>query len=224
MSLALYISEVLNPSRALVFSAENPVPINAPELTFSDGDAANIYLVDGSGGYSAASGATGSTVTVSIGLLNAALWTNANWTLVQTPNGWAGELNPSGDALFALFQGRSQMTLTLQVKITDAQGKSRTYLTVPVTIIQSMAPAGVISSIRDGEMAITNGSDSVTVTGLALASVPRRVLVNIQKPDGGSNIFGTVLESSITTDGFTVDLSGAADMDGYKLEYQLTFG
>jgi hypothetical protein len=222
--LALYISEALNQTNALVFSAANPVPIAFPQLTFSDVLSAAIYIVDGSGGYSAASGAVGSTVTVSIGLLDDAEWSNSNWTISADPAGWTGLLSPDGDDLFDLFHGRSSMIVTIQVKVVDTQGNSRTYLTMPVTIIQSMAPAGTIESIKDGEYAIDNGAETVTVTGLGLQAIPRRVLVNIQKPSGGYNIFGTVVKDTITADGFRVDLSGVTDSANYKLEYQLTFG
>ena len=221
----LYISEILGPQNSLVFSVETPSPISVPDLTFSDSIPAKIVIADGSGSVSAASGAVGSTVTVSIGQLNDAEWSNLNWTRDTTaPAGWTGAISPSGDDLFALFQGRSEMVLAFQVKVTDASGNPRTYLSMPVRVLASMAPAGTIASMRDGQFSIPNGVDSVDVTGLGLPAVPRRVLVNIQKPDGGGNIFATVLTSSVSTDGFNVDLSAATDMDGYTLEYQLIFG
>jgi len=223
--LSLYISEVLGSQSSLVSSAETPAPIPFPDQTYSDVVDAEIFIVDGSGGYSAASGASGSTVTVSIGELDIAVWSSSSWNIDSgPPAGWTGQLALQGNALLALFQGRDSIVLKVQVKITDASGDSRTYLSMPITILNSMAPSAAISSL-DGQFAIPSGVDSVDVTGLGLQAVPRRVLVSqILKPAGGLNIFGTVDKDSITTDGFTVDLSGQADMAGYILVYELIFG
>jgi hypothetical protein len=43
-----------------------------------------------------------------------------------------------------------------------------------------------------GTAAIAAGADSVTVTGLALPSVPAQVLVTVRKHTGGANLFATV--------------------------------
>lgn len=82
------------------------------------------------------------------------------------------------------------------------------------------AMTGYVQKQR-GTQAIASGADAVTVTGLALAAVPFQVLVSIRKPAGGLNLFATVRDGSITTDGFTVDLSGATDAATYKLDYLL---
>jgi hypothetical protein len=70
-----------------------------------------------------------------------------------------------------------------------------------------------------GTKALTSGADSVAVTGLALASVPAQVLVTVRKATGGLNLFATVRGDSITTGGFTVDLSAATDAATYSLDY-----
>lgn len=226
MALALYISEVLSPTNALVESAQTPSPIGFSDLNFSDVLSSQIFIVDGSGGYSAASGAVGSSITISIGELDIAVWSNSNWTIISgPPAGWSGQISPDGDSLYDLFQGRESMILKIQIKVVDAQGNSRTYLSMPVRILNSMAPAGTIASLKDGQFAIPNGVDSVTVSGLGLPAVPRRVLVtDILKPTGGLNIFGTVDAGSITADGFIVNLSGQTDSGSYVLNYLLIFG
>ena len=58
-----------------------------------------------------------------------------------------------------------------------------------------------------GTQAIASGADSVTVSGLGLPSVPAQVLVTVRKLTGGLNLFATVRGDSITTGGFTADLS-----------------
>ncbi len=72
---------------------------------------------------------------------------------------------------------------------------------------------------NSGTQAIASGTDSVTVSGLTLASTPGQVLVTVRKPTGGMNLFATVRDASITTAGFTVDLSGVTDASTYKLDY-----
>lgn len=140
---AFYISEVLNETQSLVASQTTPVPINFPPLTYADSLATNIFLVDGSGNIAADSGATGSTVTFSIGLISSgvALWSTSAWTQIQSPNGWSGSINPTGANLLSLFNGRSQMTLQAQIVISDSQGDTQTFLSMPFTMINSMAPA-----------------------------------------------------------------------------------
>jgi hypothetical protein len=70
-----------------------------------------------------------------------------------------------------------------------------------------------------GTQTIASGADSVTVSGLGLASVPGQVLVTVRKATGGLNLFATVRDDSITTDGFAADLSGVTDGSTYKLDY-----
>jgi len=77
---------------------------------------------------------------------------------------------------------------------------------------------GYVQKFR-GTQAIASGVDSVTVSGLGLATTPSQVLVTVRKLTGGLNLFATVRDDSITTGGFTVDLSAATDAATYKLDY-----
>src|ERR1700677_3294401 len=77
---------------------------------------------------------------------------------------------------------------------------------------------GYVQKYR-GTQAIAAAADSVAVTGLALPSVPAQVLVTVRKLTGGLNLFATVRDDSVTTGGFTVDLSAATDAATYKLDY-----
>jgi len=81
-----------------------------------------------------------------------------------------------------------------------------------------MGGSAFVAKLR-GTAAIGSGADSVTVSGLGLASVPAQVLVSVRKVTGGLNLFATVRGDSITTGGFTVDLSAATDAATYKLDY-----
>ena len=77
---------------------------------------------------------------------------------------------------------------------------------------------GYVQKFR-GTLALGSGVDSATVSGLGLPSVPGQVLVSIRKLTGGLNLFASVRDDSITTGGFTVDLSGVTDATTYKLDY-----
>jgi len=77
---------------------------------------------------------------------------------------------------------------------------------------------GYVQKYR-GTVAIGTGIDAVTVSGLGLPSVPAQVLVTVRKATGGLNLFATVRDDSLTTGGFTVDLSAATDTTTYKLDY-----
>jgi hypothetical protein len=78
--------------------------------------------------------------------------------------------------------------------------------------------AGYVQKIC-GTQAIASGADTVTVSGLGLASAPGQVLVTVRKLTGGLNLFATLRSDSITTDGFTADLSAATDAATYQLDY-----
>ena len=80
------------------------------------------------------------------------------------------------------------------------------------------ATSGYVQKIR-GTQAIASGADSVTVSGLGLPSTPAQVLVTVRKLTGGANLFATVRGDSITTGGFTTDLSGATDAATYHIDY-----
>jgi hypothetical protein len=77
---------------------------------------------------------------------------------------------------------------------------------------------GYVQKFR-GTLARGSGVDCAAVTGLGLASVPAQVLVTVRKVTGGLNLFATVRDDSITTGGFTVDLSAGTDAATYKLDY-----
>ncbi len=70
-----------------------------------------------------------------------------------------------------------------------------------------------------GTVALASGADNAAVSGLGLPSAPAQVLVTVRKVTGGLNLFATVRDDSITSGGFTVDLSAATDAGTYKLDY-----
>ena len=85
-------------------------------------------------------------------------------------------------------------------------------------LVGTGAGAGYVQK-NAGTKAIASGADSVAVTGLGLASAPAQVLVTVRKATGGSNLFAAVRGDSISTNGFTADLSAATDSGTYALDY-----
>lgn len=74
--------------------------------------------------------------------------------------------------------------------------------------------------IRRGKVSIADGARTVAVVfGTTLPSTPF-VTCNVMMPsDGGSTISATVIEDSVTNNGFTARLSGPVPNGNYKLSY-----
>lgn len=71
---------------------------------------------------------------------------------------------------------------------------------------------------KSGVVAIAAGALSVAVVfPSAFSAIPSSVIPELRKPNGGDNIFATVRRDSITTVGFTVDLSGPPSGGGHEL-------
>jgi hypothetical protein len=123
--------------------------------------------------------------------------------------------------LLASAEAQKISQLTPASTITD----SDLYITVQgganfsVTAAQIKNYVGVTSVT--GTQAIGNGVDFVTISGLGLTYTPSLVIVTMTKVTGGLNIFAIVRSDSVSTSGFTVDLSAATDAATYKLNYQL---
>ena len=81
----------------------------------------------------------------------------------------------------------------------------------------------ILSGLRVGVVSIASGVQTVTVTGLALLSVPTKIYVDVISPNstapGWLRITAHVRYDTVTVDGFTVSLSGVTDTTGYSLAY-----
>lgn len=336
MSLNLYLNEAKDPEKALAISAANPLESRMKELVFGETHATNIYIVDGVGTYSSASGAVSSTVKVGIGIpggrptegtftlsgeidddpfttaalnynataaqIQAALegvtgivpgdvevtgefpawqvefignlentaiqlmtgdgdllfpisdvnvsrvqaggggqnevqfinvktrtaWLNSSWSrFAGPPAGWAGALSPNGLGVFQMFGGRSSIQAVLEIRVTDASGNPRSYGYLPFKLLQTLIPPSSLTTPAEnttqGQAAIASGTDIVTVTGLALSLTPSAIIFTMVKPNGGLNLFASLVDGSLTADGFVAHLSGNTDNANYKLGYTLIF-
>ena len=153
------------------------------------------------------------------------LWDATSFTQVQTGSDWHydGALNLNTAELFAALGTSQTLQAMLIIQITDASGAVQTFLS-PVTIYAPYytstegTPVNATGMAR-GSLLLGAGVNSGTVTGLGLANAPSQVLVSMRKVTGGLNLFAIVRDDTITTDGFSFDLSSATDAATYKLDY-----
>ena len=90
----------------------------------------------------------------------------------------------------------------------------------PGGVLVSGSGAGNFVDKLRGSAAIGSGVDSVVVSGLTLASAPAQVLVSVRKASSGRmNLFASVRSDSVSTAGFTADLSAMTDASTYVLDY-----
>jgi hypothetical protein len=71
-----------------------------------------------------------------------------------------------------------------------------------------------------GVVALGNGVENGSVTGLALAAAPAAVVLTVQSPSGGQVLWGELVGAP-TTDGFAWQLNGLTDATTYKLHYAI---
>ena len=139
---------------------------------------------------------------------------NGNWCYTAT-------LNLNTDEIIAAIGSRNYLPVRAQILNAGLTYGQQSFTFPAVMYAAGYNPAGLInpSTARRGTFAIGSGVDSGTVTGLALPSVPAQVLVSMKKLAGGLNLFAIVRSDSVTTDGFTFDLSAATDSASYQLDY-----
>lgn len=71
-----------------------------------------------------------------------------------------------------------------------------------------------------GQLALGNGVDSGSVTGLVVPFVPTAVAsLTISRPAGGLMLFACANEGTLTGAGFDFELSGITDSTDYILNY-----
>ena len=71
-----------------------------------------------------------------------------------------------------------------------------------------------------GAVALGNGVENGSVTGLALAAAPAAVVLTVQSPSGGQVLWGELVGAP-TPDGFAWQLNGRTDATTYKLHYAI---
>lgn len=142
-------------------------------------------------------------------------------------NGWIGTLDFSTAALFQLFTlGQPYINEILEFTFTG-DGETFKY-SCPITVNASVAAVtgsgtGIAPDSMSGTWTIGNGVSTGTVTGLGLATAPRGIEATVLTPAGGFVMAVTVDYSTITTDGFTFNLSGQTNTGTYRLFYTLIF-
>lgn len=202
---------------SLALAAQSLIQVNSALLS-----AQSIVSI---GRVQAGSGAQNEIQSITLQVLPAVFQTS--WTQSSDSKGWTGTLSFTSAALIQLFTpGQPYIDETLEFKLTAVDGSVSKY-SCPIKIYNSVTQvAGVGSGTPvslTGIASIGNGADQGTVSGLNLLTAPRGVEISVMVPTGGLNIFATVDIGSITTGGFTFNLSGVTDSSGYKMLYTLIF-
>lgn len=221
MANKIYLSsKASNPRGAVVISETNPTPSRLRDLSLLDARATNLYIVDGEGDFDAISGDEDASVVVAIGEEGEdPLWTNTLWTPIS--DGWSGKIEASA-AIADLFDGTNPLALEISFTVTSEAGDPLVYANPLINIWNRyIHPFG---NYRDNEWPVPAFADTGSVTGLGLPMVPRRVMVSpLRRPAGGLVIIPTVVDGSISADGFDFELSGQTDSADYLLDYVLIY-
>lgn len=77
------------------------------------------------------------------------------------------------------------------------------------------------TNVYSGTFAIPSGQDYVTVTGQTAAFTPTEVMMAIIKPSGGGNLSATLRTGTLTSAGFTADLTGETDNANYSISFSM---
>lgn len=88
-------------------------------------------------------------------------------------------------------------------------------------LVTAKVRAGNFIKPYAGSYAIPNGYDRVTVTGLGLLFTPTLVIAVITQPAGALQLFPTIVQGTLTTDGFTATLNGMTDSGNYAINYMI---
>lgn len=116
----------------------------------------------------------------------------------------------SGDDWTILRAQESTSAATIAVGNTIAN----TITVKTLTDVESAIPVS-------GSLALGNGVESGSVTGLGLSFTPSRVIVSISRPAGALNIWPNDIAGSLTTDGFNFEISGKTDSTSYVLNFAI---
>ena len=93
---------------------------------------------------------------------------------------------------------------------------------VSVTPVSNIASITIDPTVYTGTLQLAQGVSSGSVTGLALTFTPTKVFVDLQRPAGGDFIMVSVDTSTLSSDGFSFDLSSATTSSSFVLDYILS--
>ena len=142
------------------------------------------------------------------------------------------DLNTS--EITAALDGQKSITARVNVEIETAENTQRLTYQFDVTIQKQSyggeasptpgtptypVPAQLVVKLR-GTVALTPGQQVILITGLNLGSAPAQILPSLRKPAAGADALSlNVLDNSLSTDGFAVELSAPVPAAGYNLDY-----
>jgi hypothetical protein len=135
--------------------------------------------------------------------------------------GSGGMLSTSGSQPVGIAISPTSLSVTIQNQVAPvAPANTSGFQSQIASLTQQLASLQLsIPKIFAGTFAIGSGVNSGTVTGQAVPFTPTRAIAVVRKQTGALNIFATVVDTTITTDGFGFVLSSLTDTANYKLDF-----
>ena len=134
-----------------------------------------------------------------------------------------GTLSLSGSQPVGIATSINTLSVTIQSQTGQAAspGVNTSALQAQITTLQQQLASAILSipKMAVGTFAISNSVNSGTVTGLGVPFMPTKTIAVVRKQTGALNIFATVVDTTITQDGFGFVLSSLTDSANYKLDF-----
>lgn len=161
--------------------------------------------------------------------VNAAYWAECATSFEGVSDWSSGVALVEGDQRRNIYDGRYYQCHTAHTTGADFDATKfgelvafAKYIPYDGTGTALAAASGIPSGIRrTGTLALANGVDSGSVTGLALSFTPTVVLAWVTRPAGGLNLTAAPVAGTFTADGFNFELTGLTDSTSYVLNYVL---
>ena len=100
----------------------------------------------------------------------------------------------------------------------------RTLFVDPANEPQTIGGTGMPCSQNkfSGSLALGVGATGGTVVGLNLGFTPRVAILTVNAPLNGLQMFASMVQGTLTVDGFTFVISGMTDNDQYSVSYEIS--
>jgi len=139
----------------------------------------------------------------------------------------SGMLSTSGTQPVGIAISPITLSVNIQSQAAASTSGSSTSASVTAQLTSLQSQINILSTkvpkIYSGTTSIANASNSGTITGLGItAFMPTRAIPVVRAPVGGLSIFASVVDGTVTQDGFSYILSSLTDSANYKLDFTMT--
>lgn len=138
-----------------------------------------------------------------------------------------GMLSTSGSQPIGIATSPTTLSVSIQSaqsQSSSSQSSNTSALAAQIAALQSQI-ISISSSIKKfyaGSFSITNGVNAGTVSGLGISDfVPTKTICTVRAQSGSLTMYASVIDTTITQDGFQFTLSSLTDSANYKLDFIL---